>query len=194
MSPLQLSGGELVGVIGHTGSGKSTLIQHFNGLLPPTSGQILLDGEDIWADKAKLRSVRFRVGLCFQYPEYQLLEAYLLHLEGEDDQASEILERYQNKSFHHNELELAGIYLYLCTQTGLYRDKEQALRKVQNFQMQKEDSFILLKLVFEMDHTLSPSKKIFLMEELFERGCTSPFSVSGSMEPYLCRYVSAASN
>ena len=56
--------GELVGVIGHTGSGKSTLIQHFNGLLPPTSGQILLDGEDIWADKAKLRSVRFRVGLC----------------------------------------------------------------------------------------------------------------------------------
>lgn len=50
-----------------------------------------------------------------KYPEYQLLEAYLLHLEGEDDQASEILERYQNKSFHHNELELAGIYLYLCT-------------------------------------------------------------------------------
>ena len=94
-----------------------------------------------------------------KYPEYQLLEAYLLHLEGEDDQASEILERYQNKSFYHNELELAGIYLYLCTQTGLYRDKEQALRKVQNFQMQKEDSFILLKLVFEMDHTLSPSKK-----------------------------------
>ena len=67
--------GELVGVIGHTGSGKSTLIQHFNGLLQPTSGQILLDGEDIWADKAKLRSVRFRVGLCFQYPEYQLFES-----------------------------------------------------------------------------------------------------------------------
>lgn len=67
--------GELVGVIGHTGSGKSTLIQHFNGLLPPTSGQILLDGEDIWADKTKLRSVRFRVGLCFQYPEYQLFES-----------------------------------------------------------------------------------------------------------------------
>ena len=64
--------GELVGVIGHTGSGKSTLIQHFNGLLRPTSGTVLLDGEDIWADQAKLRSVRFRVGLCFQYPEYQL--------------------------------------------------------------------------------------------------------------------------
>ncbi len=111
-----------------------------------------------------------------KYPEYQLLEAYLLHLEGEDDQkAEDILERYQNKSFNHNELEQAGIYLYLCTLTGLYRDKEQALRKIQNFQMQKEDSYILLKLVFEMDQTLSPSRKIFLMEELFERGCTSPF-------------------
>lgn len=67
--------GELVGVIGHTGSGKSTLIQHFNGLLRPTSGSVLLDGEDIWADPARLRGVRFRVGLCFQYPEYQLFES-----------------------------------------------------------------------------------------------------------------------
>ena len=64
----------MVGVIGHTGSGKSTLIQHFNGLLKPTSGRILLDGEDIWADQSKLREVRFRVGLVFQYPEYQLFE------------------------------------------------------------------------------------------------------------------------
>ena len=67
--------GELVGVIGHTGSGKSTLIQHFNGLLRPTFGSVLLDGEDIWADPARLRGVRFRVGLCFQYPEYQLFES-----------------------------------------------------------------------------------------------------------------------
>ena len=110
-----------------------------------------------------------------KYPEYQLLEAYLYHLENEDEKAVDILKRYQNKSFSHNELELAGLYLYLCTLTGLYRDKEQALRKVQNFQMQKEDSFILLKLVFEMDQGLSSSRKIFLMEELFERGCTSPF-------------------
>lgn len=64
--------GEYVGVIGHTGSGKSTLIQHFNGLLPPTSGKVLIHGEDIWADKKKLRSFRFKVGLVFQYPEYQL--------------------------------------------------------------------------------------------------------------------------
>ena len=66
--------GEFIGVIGHTGSGKSTLMQHLNGLLKPTSGQILLDGEDIWADKVATRQARFRVGLVFQYPEYQLFE------------------------------------------------------------------------------------------------------------------------
>jgi len=66
--------GEFLGIIGHTGSGKSTLIQHLNGLLKPTSGQILLDGKDIWADPKKIRDVRFRVGLVFQYPEYQLFE------------------------------------------------------------------------------------------------------------------------
>lgn len=71
---LKIDEGEMVGVMGHTGSGKSTLIQHFNGLLRPTSGKILLDGEDIWADKKKIRDVRFKVGLVFQYPEYQIFE------------------------------------------------------------------------------------------------------------------------
>ncbi|WP_300416840.1 energy-coupling factor transporter ATPase [uncultured Oscillibacter sp.] len=66
--------GEFLGVIGHTGSGKSTLIQHLNGLLKPTSGQVLLDGKDIWAEPKKIRNVRFQVGLVFQYPEYQLFE------------------------------------------------------------------------------------------------------------------------
>ncbi len=66
--------GEFIGIIGHTGSGKSTLIQHLNGLLKPTFGSILLDGKDIWADKALTRASRFRVGLVFQYPEYQLFE------------------------------------------------------------------------------------------------------------------------
>lgn len=66
--------GEFLGVIGHTGSGKSTLIQHLNGLLKPTAGRILLDGKDIWAEPKKIRDVRFRVGLVFQYPEYQLFE------------------------------------------------------------------------------------------------------------------------
>ena len=66
--------GEFIGIIGHTGSGKSTMIQHLNGLLKPTSGQILLDGTDIWKDKASTRASRFKVGLVFQYPEYQLFE------------------------------------------------------------------------------------------------------------------------
>ena len=66
--------GEFIGVIGHTGSGKSTLMQHLNGLLKPTSGQVLLDGQDIWSDKKLTRQARFRVGLVFQYPEYQLFE------------------------------------------------------------------------------------------------------------------------
>ena len=66
--------GEFLGIIGHTGSGKSTLIQHLNGLLAPTSGEILLSGKNIWAEPKKIRSVRFRVGLVFQYPEYQLFE------------------------------------------------------------------------------------------------------------------------
>ena len=66
--------GEFIGVIGHTGSGKSTLMQHLNGLLKPASGSILLDGQEIWADKKLTRQARFRVGLVFQYPEYQLFE------------------------------------------------------------------------------------------------------------------------
>lgn len=71
---LQIEKGELVGIIGHTGSGKSTLISHFNGLLKPDSGKILVDGVDIWKDKETLKNSRFKVGLCFQYPEYQLFE------------------------------------------------------------------------------------------------------------------------
>ena len=71
---IEIEKGEFTGIIGHTGSGKSTLIQHFNGLLKPTSGRIYLDGQDIWEDKSKIRQVRFRVGLVFQYPEYQLFE------------------------------------------------------------------------------------------------------------------------
>lgn len=66
--------GEFIGIIGHTGSGKSTLMQHLNGLLKPTSGEVLLEGKDIWCDKQFTRQARFRVGLVFQYPEYQLFE------------------------------------------------------------------------------------------------------------------------
>ena len=71
---LDIEEGELVGIIGHTGSGKSTLVQHFNGILKPESGTVLVDGKDIWSDKKATREARFNVGLCFQYPEYQLFE------------------------------------------------------------------------------------------------------------------------
>ena len=71
---LEVMPGEFLGIIGHTGSGKSTLIQHLNGLLKPTDGQILLDGTDIWEKPKEIRRVRFQVGLVFQYPEYQLFE------------------------------------------------------------------------------------------------------------------------
>lgn len=71
---LDIDEGEVVGIIGHTGSGKSTLIQHFNGLLKPTSGKVFIDGEELFADKSRLKEIRFKVGLVFQYPEYQLFE------------------------------------------------------------------------------------------------------------------------
>ena len=71
---VEIATGEFIGLIGHTGSGKSTLIQHLNGIIPPTLGEILLDGENIHRDKTKLKEVRRRIGLAFQYPEYQLFE------------------------------------------------------------------------------------------------------------------------
>lgn len=71
---LSIEKGEFIGIIGHTGSGKSTFIQMLNGLIKPTSGQVLLDGTDIWQNPKAIRNVRFRVGMVFQYPEYQLFE------------------------------------------------------------------------------------------------------------------------
>ena len=70
----EIEKGEFVGVIGHTGSGKSTLVQLLNGLLKPTEGKVFLNGKDIWAEPKKIREVRFKVGMVFQYPEYQLFE------------------------------------------------------------------------------------------------------------------------
>lgn len=71
---LSIEKGEFIGIMGHTGSGKSTLVQMLNGLMKPTSGQVLLDGEDIWENPKDIRKIRFKVGMVFQYPEYQLFE------------------------------------------------------------------------------------------------------------------------
>ena len=71
---LKLGGSMMTGFMGHTGSGKSTLVQLLNGILKPTSGQVLLDGQDIWANPKKIRDVRFKVGVVMQYPEYQLFD------------------------------------------------------------------------------------------------------------------------
>ena len=70
----EIEQGEIIGIIGHTGSGKSTLIQHLNGLLKPNDGQVLINGQDIWESKESVRKSRFTVGLCFQYPEHQIFE------------------------------------------------------------------------------------------------------------------------
>lgn len=75
---LEIPQGQFVGIIGHTGSGKSTLIQHFNGLMQPTSGRVLYNGEDIWREGYALRELRFHVGLVFQYPEHQLFETTVM--------------------------------------------------------------------------------------------------------------------
>ncbi|MDR2647500.1 MAG: energy-coupling factor transporter ATPase [Oscillospiraceae bacterium] len=71
---LDVQKGELLAIIGHTGSGKSTFVQHLNALLKPTDGTVFVDGKNIWENKAAVRQARFLVGLCFQYPEYQLFE------------------------------------------------------------------------------------------------------------------------
>lgn len=71
---IEIEKGDIIGIMGHTGSGKSTLVQHLNGLIKPTSGEILLNGKNIWKDFKNIKDVRFKVGLVFQYPEYQLFE------------------------------------------------------------------------------------------------------------------------
>ena len=75
---MEIPDGQFMGIIGHTGSGKSTLIQHFNGLMKPTSGKVLYNGQDIWAEKYDRQKLRSKVGLVFQYPEHQLFEAEVL--------------------------------------------------------------------------------------------------------------------
>lgn len=128
-----------------------------------------------WADKAHKALEKLHQS-GNEYPEYHLFEAYLAYLEDNQSLAKEILKSCQSKEFTRDELEEAGIYLYLCTMVGLYRDKGQALQKIQNFFRQRSDSFQLLWILLQMDPTYqnSPSMALFMMEELYEKGCTSP--------------------
>lgn len=111
------------------------------------------------------------------YPEYHMFEALLLHQEGDDKGAAKILEKYQDKTYTSDELEFAGMYLYLCSLTGLYKDKEQTLRRIRNFYMQKEDSSLLLWILLRIDPELgeSPSRALFMLEEIYQKGSKSPF-------------------
>ena len=128
-----------------------------------------------WAGSTRFVLNQLREAGC-DYPEYQMAEAYLLHKEDNNEAAIEILKKYQDKSYSSDDLEFAGIYLYLCCLTGIYRDSVQALRKIQNFYMQKEDSVILLWLQLQLDRSFrhTPSKAVFMLEEQFDKGSRSP--------------------
>ena len=128
-----------------------------------------------WAGSVRFELNQLREAGCC-YPEYQLLEAYLLHKEDNNPGAIEILKQFRDKSYSSEDLEFAGVYLYLCSLTGIYRDSVQALRRVQNFYMQKEDSLILMWIQLQLDsaYRRTPSKAVFLLEEQFDRGCRSP--------------------
>ena len=119
---LAIEEGQFIGVIGHTGSGKSTLIQHFNALMQPTEGKVLFEGEDIWGEKYDRRALRSKVGLVFQYPEHQLFEADVLsdvafgpknqglYKEEAEARAREALAQvgFPEKFYGHSPFELSG--------------------------------------------------------------------------------------
>lgn len=137
-----------------------------------------------WAGSSHFILNQLREAGC-DYPEYQMYEAYLLYQEGETEAAREILRKYQDKSFSRDDLEFAGVYLYLCNLTELYTNPEQTLRRIQNFYMQKEDSLWLFWILLQIDPAYKnrPSRALFLMEEQFERGCRSPLLY---MEAWQC--------
>lgn len=129
-----------------------------------------------WIGSSRFLLNQLREAGC-DHSEYQMYEAYIFHIEGNDVQAQEILKRFQNRELLKEDIELAGIYLYLCTLVGMHKDKEQAARRLQTFYMRKEDSFLLFWLLLQMapESIGSASRIVFMMEEQFERGCRSPF-------------------
>lgn len=131
-------------------------------------------------DKVWLAGSRYEINAlkesgCY-YPEYQLVDAFLLHKEGNEDAAKEILKAYISKKFTADELEFAGVWLYLCVQTGLYQDEALALSRLRSFYKQKADSFWLFQVLLEMDPEFkqNPSGMLYRIEEQYERGCSSP--------------------
>lgn len=128
-----------------------------------------------WAGCSHYTLNQLRESGC-AYPEYQLFEAFLLLSEEKKEQAAEVLKKYQKKMFSREDLEQAGVYLYLCAAAGLYKDWNQALNRVGKFFEQKPDSFPLANVLLLMDRTYTavPSRASGLLEGLFEKGCTSP--------------------
>ncbi|MDO4518838.1 MAG: DUF5717 family protein [Eubacteriales bacterium] len=112
----------------------------------------------------------------FDYPEYQLYRAYLLHCQENDDEARQILTRYMDRQYSKDDLEMAGFYLYVCMETGLYKNKENAIEKIRGFFRRKNDSFILFWILLQSDSAMKdyPTAALFTMEELFDKGCRSP--------------------
>lgn len=110
------------------------------------------------------------------YPDYQMYEAFLCYQNEEILQAQKILKQYENKSFTKKDLELAGVYLYLCRLTGLLGPKKEIVPKIRSFYNQKADSFLLLWILLQADeeYRISPSKSLFMLEEQYERGCRNP--------------------
>lgn len=151
---------------------KRCRLELYRKYLDYRSGQCTLED---WAGESKHILYKLEQE-GFEYTEHHLLEAYILYQEGHVDGARTILERYRDRTFTIDELELAGTYLYLCTLTGMFPDKEEALRRIQDFFMQKEESFLLFYLNLKMDqaYEISPVQAVYQMKQQFDRGCINP--------------------
>ena len=129
-----------------------------------------------WSEKTRQSLEQLKALGCY-FPEYQMLEAWLLHQEGKDEEAQGILKAFLDKSYNKEELTLAGTFLYISYKTGIVTDRQQVLSRIQSLYMQQGDSFLLLYYLLELDPELSGSgsRSLTRMEELYERGCQSPF-------------------
>lgn len=179
---LTIEDGEFVGIIGHTGSGKSTLIQHFNGLLKPTSGQVLVDGEDLNGEKVNRRALRQRIGLVFQYPEYQLFEETV---------AKDIAFGPKNQGLSKEEIDARVRYAMDCVHLNYEKYSERSPFELSGGQMRRVAIAGVLAMrpaVLILDEPtagLDPRGRdriLSMLEELHARDHTTILMVSHSME------------